>query len=97
MTKEPFINYANVVIGPAGRIVLAVPDSQLDPDMSIEVQLRIDMSLDFFQGLSHVGSVQATPPAAMQALASVGQVTLIEVGDAGPVRTHKGVNIRSQI
>jgi hypothetical protein len=96
MTIEPFINFANVVIGPAGAIVLAVPESQLDPDMGIEVQLRLDMSLDLFQGLNHIGHVQSTPQAAMQALATTSQITLIEVGEAGPVRVHRGVSVRSQ-
>jgi hypothetical protein len=92
------IRFANIVIGPNGNLIVAVPDAAgLRTDMQLEIQLRIDMSFDVFQGLSHVGHVESTPPEVMAALATASRVVLIEVGDDGPVRTHDRVQVHNSV
>ncbi len=92
---EPFINFANIIVGPQRRIVIAVPASALVPDIQIELQLRLDGSFDVFQGLNHVGHVQCTPPEALAALANAVHTTLIEVAEFSPLVIHHDVIIRA--
>lgn len=91
------INYANIVVGPRGQLIVAVNEARLAADTEVEIQLRIDMSFDVFQGINHVGHVESTPAEVMTAMATASRVVLIEVGPDGPVRTHDMVNVRTSI
>jgi len=94
MTDLP-IRFANIIMGPNGALMMAVPACQLDAETDLEISLRIDGSFDIFQGINHVGHIESTPEAVLKALATTAHIVLIEVDDSGPVRTHKQVRVRN--
>lgn len=95
MSENNIVNFANIVVGNHGQVMIAIKDAKLDPDTLIEVHLKIGNCFEIFQGLDVIGQIDNTPDDAMQALATARQVVLVEVGEDGPARVHEMVSIRS--
>lgn len=93
--SNDILHFANIVVGSHGQVMIAIREAGLDPDMLIEVHLKIGNCFEIFQGLDIIGQIDNTPDEAMAALATAKQVVLVEVGENGPARTHEMVSVRS--
>lgn len=89
------IRFANIIVNPLGKILVAVADHDLHPTASIELLLKTDRSFEIYQNELLVGHVEATPDDALVALATCPSVMLVEVGENGPSRIHENVHIRA--